>query len=79
MVSTTFGPLGIGTVPGVHLLAADDPEGYAGCVLRLLRDEAEWWHIRRRARRFVEENYSLQTNGPAVARRYRQYVAEYAA
>lgn len=79
VVSSTFGPLGIGTTPGVNLLAADDPGEYAGCVLRLLRDDATWWRIRRAARRFVEENYSLQTNGPAVSRRYTQYLAERAA
>lgn len=76
---TTFAPLGIGTTPGVHLLAADDPAEYARCVLRLLRDEGAWWRIRRNARRFVEENFSLQTNGPAVAQRYRQYLRELAA
>lgn len=78
VVSSIFAPLGIGTTPGAHLLAADDPGEYAQCVLRLLRDDATWWRIRRRARRFVEENYSLQTNGPAVARRYRQYLVEHA-
>jgi glycosyltransferase involved in cell wall biosynthesis len=79
VVASTFAPLGIGTPPGTNLLASDDPGEYAQCVLRLLRDDATWWRIRRSARRFVEENYSLQTNGPAVARRYRQYLTERAA
>ncbi len=79
VVSTTFAPLGIGTTHGVNLLAADDPKEYAACVLQLFRDDAAWWRIRRAARQFVEENYSLQTNGPAVSRRYRQYLSERAA
>ncbi|GEM_PF-2596344 len=76
VVSTHFAPLGIGTKPGVHLLAADDPREYAGHVLSLMRDDAMWWRIRDNARRFIEENFSLQANGPAVAHRYRQYLAE---
>ncbi len=79
VVSTTFAPLGLGTTPGIHLLASDDPGEQARLVLRLLRDEGTWWSIRRRARRFVEENCSLQANGPAVARHYRQYLLERAA
>ncbi len=76
VVSTHFAPLGIGTTPGVHLLAADDPQGYAGHILKLFRDDALWWRLRDNGRRFIEENYSLQANGPAVARRYRQYLTE---
>ena len=79
VVCSTFAPLGLGTTPGVHLLASDDPGEHAQSVLRLLRDDATWWRLRRRARRFVEENYSLQVHGPVVARRYRQYLAERAA
>jgi glycosyltransferase involved in cell wall biosynthesis len=76
IVTTGFGPLGIGIRPGDHLLTADDPKEYARCVVRLLRDDSAWWRIRDRARQFVEENYSLQANGPAVAERYRQYLME---
>jgi len=79
VVSTVFGPLGIGTVAGEHLLAADDPREYADAVVRLIREDATWWRIRNRARAFVEESYSLQTNGPSVARRYQQYLSECAA
>jgi glycosyltransferase involved in cell wall biosynthesis len=76
VVSSTFAPLGIGTTPGVNLLAADDPQEYANHILKLFRDDSLWWRIRDNARRFIEENYSLQANGPAVARRYRQYLTE---
>jgi glycosyltransferase involved in cell wall biosynthesis len=76
VVSSTFAPLGIGTTPGVNLLAADDPQEYANHILNLFRDDSLWWRIRDNARRFIEENYSLQANGPAVALRYRQYLTE---
>jgi glycosyltransferase involved in cell wall biosynthesis len=79
IVCTHFAPLGIGTTPGIHLLAADEPEEYAAAVLRLLHDDSLWMSLRRRARRFIEDNYSLQANGPLVARRYRQYLMECAA
>ncbi len=76
VVSTHFAPLGIGTTPGTHLIAADDPQEYANGVVQLLHDDAAWWRIRRNARRFIEQHYSLQANGPAVARAYREYLAK---
>ena len=60
----------------MNLIAADDPQEYADGVVKLLHDDATWWRIRRNARRFIEQYYSLQTNGPAVALRYRQFLAE---
>jgi glycosyltransferase involved in cell wall biosynthesis len=76
VVATTFAPLGIGTTPNVNLIAADDPQEYADGVVTLLHDDATWWRIRRNARRFIEQHYSLQANGAAVALRYRQFLAE---
>jgi len=79
VVSSTFAPLGIGTTPGTNILAADDPQEYADAVVKLLHDDSLWWRLRKNARRFIEQNYSLQANGPQVARKYRQYLLERAA
>lgn len=79
VVSSTFAPLGLGTQDGEHLLASDTPAGYAAHVLRLLRDNALWRRLRRRGRSFIESHYSLQSQGPYVARRYRQFYLERAA
>lgn len=79
VVATPFAPLGIGTTSGLNLITADDPQEYADGVVKLLHDDGMWWRIRRNARRFIEQNYSLQTNGAAVAARYRAYLAGSAA
>ncbi len=79
VVSTSFGPLGIGTQEGEHLLVSDTPDGFAAHVLRLLRDDSLLRRLRRRGRSFVESHYGLQSQGPSVARRYRQFFLERAA
>jgi len=79
VVSTSFAPLGIGTQEGEHLLASDTPDGFAAHVLRLLRDDSLLRRLRRRGRSFVESHYGLQSQGPRVARRYRQFFLERAA
>lgn len=79
VVSTTFAPLGLGTREGEHLLASDAPRGYADHVLQLLRDDALFRRLRRRARAFIETYYSLQSQGPYVAQRYREFLRERAA
>src|SRR5208283_3084824 len=38
VVTTSYGNEGIGAVPGRDLLVADDAEGFAAAVLRILRD-----------------------------------------
>lgn len=76
VVCSSFAPLGIGTQSGEHLLAADTPEGFAGSVLRLLRDDGLCQRLRRRARAVIEEHYALQSQGAVVARRYREFLRE---
>jgi glycosyltransferase involved in cell wall biosynthesis len=40
VVSTTIGCEGIDTVPGTHLLVADEPRAFADAVIRVLTDDA---------------------------------------
>ena len=79
VVASSFAPLGIGTEEGEHLLASDAPAGFAQHILRLLRDNLLWGRLRRNARGFVETHFSLQSQGPNVARRYRHFLMERAA
>ncbi len=39
VVTTSFGAQGLNAIDGEHLMIADDPEQFAECVVRLLRDE----------------------------------------
>ena len=58
VVSTTLGAEGIEAIPGRDLLIADDPQGFAAAVVRLLEDPAAGARIGGAARRLSEERYS---------------------
>jgi len=79
IVSSRFGPLGIGTQPGEHLLTADTPEDFAGSVLRLCRDDGLSRLLRTRARAFIESHYGFRSQGPLLVDAYRQFLREAAA
>lgn len=49
---------GIEAIPGRDVLAADDEEGFARAVLRVLSDAVLAANLGERARRFVKENHS---------------------
>ena len=46
VVSTSVGAEGLPCRPGEDILIADDPDGFAGAVVRLLEDDALHWKLR---------------------------------
>ncbi len=66
VVSTTVGCEGIEATPGEHLLVADEPEAFAGCVLRLLCEPELGARLAAAGRRLVEEKYDWRTVCPAI-------------
>ena len=79
VVASSFAPFGLGTEEGKHLLISDAPAVFAQQILRLLRDDLLWRRLRRQARSFATAHFSLQNQGPFVARRYRHFLLERAA
>jgi len=60
VVTTSFGNEGINAVAGRDLLVADDPEGFAGAVIRILQDQEFARHLAGAGREFVEKNYNRE-------------------
>ena len=58
VVSTTVGVEGLAVVPGQHLLVADDAEGFAASVLRLLDEPALGLQLASAARALLQERFS---------------------
>jgi glycosyltransferase involved in cell wall biosynthesis len=58
VVSHTMAIEGLDVVPGVHVFVADDAEGMASAVLRLLRDRELRERVGQAARERVEALYS---------------------
>ena len=61
VVTTSYGNEGIGAANGRDLLVADDAEGFAAAVLRVLREEELAETLSVNGREFVREHYSLDT------------------
>ncbi|MGD0281189.1 MAG: glycosyltransferase family 4 protein [Dissulfurispiraceae bacterium] len=59
VVTTSFGNEGIGAVPGRDLLVADDAEGFASAVLRILGEDKLAEKLSVNGREFVKKHYSL--------------------
>ena len=57
VVSTTKGAEGLDLRDGEHLLLADDPRGFAECVMRLLQDAGLRQRLAASARRLVERQH----------------------
>ena len=57
VVSTAVGIEGLDVQVGTHFLASDDPTGFAGAVLHLLRDSAARRRLSRAARALVEARF----------------------
>ena len=57
IVTTSVGIEGIEAQPAVHVLIADDPEGIAAAVSRLLGDAPARKDLATAARRLAEERY----------------------
>jgi glycosyltransferase involved in cell wall biosynthesis len=61
VVSTTAGCAGLGLDPGRSVLIADEPQGFAHAVLRLLENADLRGRLAEAGRRFVEERYNWDT------------------
>ncbi len=57
VVTTTVGLEGIRAEHGTHVLVADSPHAFAGCVLQLLDDPQMGRRLAEQGRRLVEEHY----------------------
>jgi glycosyltransferase involved in cell wall biosynthesis len=57
VVSTTMGAEGVQARDGEHVVIADDPERFAGAMVRLFQDPAERRRMGAAARRLAEERY----------------------
>jgi len=71
VVATPYALGGIEAVDGEHLLVAEDAEGLAEQVVRLLRDSALRRHLTRNARRLVEEKYTWERSVAMLEEVYR--------
>ena len=58
VVSTTVGAEGLPLTPGDHFLQEDDPAGFAGAVVSLLRNQGRRASLGLAGRRLVETRYS---------------------
>jgi glycosyltransferase involved in cell wall biosynthesis len=72
IVSTTLGAEGIDAVPERDILIADEPEGFASSVVRVLDDPALAARLGGSARKLAEERYSW----PAAARALERFFGE---
>ncbi|HJV34181.1 glycosyltransferase family 4 protein [Geomonas sp.] len=61
VVTTSYGNEGINAQPGRDLLVADDPQAFAEAVLRLLTDPSFARTLADNGRRFVREQYGLES------------------
>lgn len=76
MVSTTLGNEGIGARAGSEIVLADEPEGFAGEVVRLLRDGAARARMGGAARAFIERAWSWEHHFDQLADRWQALVGE---
>jgi len=60
VVATSVSNPGVGATPGEHLVVADDAEGFAESVVRLLKDPEERARLGQAGRRFVRAHYDLE-------------------
>lgn len=67
LVSTSFGCMGHGLVPGRDLLVADDPASFADACVLLLEDEALRAEIATNGRRFYQDRLTATATIAAVA------------
>ncbi len=59
-VSTSIGAEGMGLTPGVDVLVADDPEGFARHILAMLDDENRWNELRQAGLDFARRETSRE-------------------
>ena len=74
MVSTTLGNEGIGARAGSEIALADEPEGIASEVVRLLRDGVARARMGGAARAFIERAWSREHHFDQLADRWQALV-----
>jgi glycosyltransferase involved in cell wall biosynthesis len=75
VVSTRKGTEGLMVRDGEHLLIADDPEKFAGCIIRLLQDKAFGERISSSALHLVQEHYDWAAVMPKFLKLTEQVVS----
>lgn len=68
VVSTSKGAEGLAVTHGADILVADEPEEFAGAVLRVLKDGSLRADLAARGRRLVEERYGWDRIGEGLER-----------
>lgn len=58
VVATTIAAEGIGLKHCEHLLVADDPKGFADCLVQLYLDERLWSRLAMNGKSFIDRNFS---------------------
>lgn len=58
VVSTTIGAEGMGLIPGIHILVADDKNTFAEEVVRLLQDDHLWQKLSMQGRDHIDRTLS---------------------
>jgi glycosyltransferase involved in cell wall biosynthesis len=61
VVTTSIGAEGMNLRDGEHALIEDDPDSFAGEVVRLLRDDALWTRLQAQGRAFAQSNFSVES------------------
>jgi glycosyltransferase involved in cell wall biosynthesis len=70
VVSTSLGADGIPVQDDVHLALADDPETFAGKIIRLLGERSIAEEMGRRGRLFIQQDFSWDTIVPRLENLY---------
>ncbi|MGI9106256.1 MAG: glycosyltransferase family 4 protein [Pyrinomonadaceae bacterium] len=73
IVSTTIGAEGLDVHHGQDIILADDPQGFADAVVKLVRDESERRRLEKAAARLA-----AQYDWPIIARRFEETLARVA-
>lgn len=71
VVTTSIGVEGIEAKSGVNLLVADDADGFADAVSRILESENLAKHLRQEGRSLVEQRYGWRSSCESLLRHYR--------
>lgn len=74
VVTTTYGNEGIGAIPGRDLLVADDPEGFAESVTRLLTDREYASSLAEKGCEFVRKQYAVDVTMQKIESAYKKIV-----
>ena len=77
IVATTIANEGIGAIPGVHLVLADEPVAMADEILSLFDDPDRAAAMGDAARRFVEQSWSWEAHFLKLEAAMREAIDEF--